>query len=282
MPIFLSAAFNLNKFNKVSFINFIGFTVASILILFWENLTNDLFDSETGIDEFKLHSIVNLVKNKHIISVIAYFSLLFGLLIIFIISFSTNKYVLVLVIGCCILGYLYQGPPFRLGYMGLGEPLCWIAFGPLAFCSALIALDPSANYLSSLPWRESLLLGSGPSLAITLVLFCSHFHQVKEDKKYGKNSPLVRMGTKRGSLIIPLVICLIYLFQLFTIFIGFIPKFCLFFFISIPHAYKLTRLITKSHNQPKAIQNCKFIAIKFQTLNGAGLIIGLLCNYFFA
>lgn len=30
------------------------------------------------------------------------------------------------------MGYLYQGPPFRLSYKGLGEPLCFVAFGPLA------------------------------------------------------------------------------------------------------------------------------------------------------
>ena len=30
------------------------------------------------------------------------------------------------------MGYLYQGPPFRLSYQGLGEPLCFAAFGPLA------------------------------------------------------------------------------------------------------------------------------------------------------
>ena len=72
MPIFISTAFNLYLHKKIILSNFIGFTIASILILFWENLTNDLFDSETGIDEFKFHSVVNLVNNKKIISIIAY------------------------------------------------------------------------------------------------------------------------------------------------------------------------------------------------------------------
>ena len=103
---------------------------------------------------------------------------------------------MLLVGACCFLGYLYQGPPFRLGYQGLGEPLCWLAFGPLAYAAALIALNPSDIYMISIPWKESLLLGSGSSLATTLVLFCSHFHQIKEDKEHGKNSPLVRLGAK--------------------------------------------------------------------------------------
>jgi len=32
---------------------------------------------------------------------------------------------------CCALGYSYQGPPFRFGYQGLGEIICFICFGPL-------------------------------------------------------------------------------------------------------------------------------------------------------
>lgn len=35
-----------------------------------------------------------------------------------------------------------QGPPFRLSYRGLGEPLCFLAFGPLA---------TSAFYLAQVP-----------------------------------------------------------------------------------------------------------------------------------
>ena len=137
---------------------------------------------------------------------------------------------------CCLMGYLYQGPPFRLGYKGLGEPLCWLAFGPLAFSAALIALNPSDTFLTSIPWKESLLLGSGPSLAITLVLFCSHFHQIKEDKKHGKNSPLVRLGAKKGAKLIPLIVLIIYVFQLFIIINGFIPILCILYLISFPQS----------------------------------------------
>ena len=233
MPIFISASFNLYLHNKILIFNLIGFAFASILILFWENLTNDLFDSETGIDEFKFHSVVNLVKNKKLIKNIAYSSLLIGLFIIFLISLNVNTKIFLLVIVCCIFGYLYQGPPFRLGYLGLGEPLCWIAFGPLSYSAALLALNPNSNNLSQIPWKDSLLLGSGPSLAVTLVLFCSHFHQIKEDEKYGKISPIVFLGSKLASRLVPWIIITIYSFQLYVIHIGFLPPLCLFYFLSL-------------------------------------------------
>jgi len=279
LPVFITGAYLLNQYEKVKIYNLIAFTLAAILILIWENLTNDLFDAETGIDEFKLHSIVNLIKDKKIVSFIAYISLIIGLLIISIISVSTSVNILILVGACCFLGYLYQGPPFRFGYQGLGEPLCWIAFGPFAYSAILIALNPSNIYFEDIPWKVSLLLGSGPSLATTLVLFCSHFHQIIEDKKHGKNSPLVRIGAKKGSKFVIWIIFAIYIFQLYTIVYGFIPVFCILYLISFPQASRLINLLRSSYEKPSAIKNCKFIAIKFQTLNGVGLITGLIINY---
>ena len=280
IPIFICAAYNIYAFKDIKFLNFLGFTIASILLLFWENLTNDLYDSETGIDEFKFHSIVNLVNNKKLIFLIAYLSLFLGLLIIYIISLSLSKNILFLILLSCTLGYLYQGPPFRLGYLGLGEPLCWLAFGPFAFAAGLIALNPLGIYANKIPWRESLLLGTGPALSITLVLFCSHFHQIKEDKKYGKISPLVFMGTKKSASLVPWIIICIYSFQTYTIFIGFIPKLCIIYLFSLPYALKLINILNKYCYKPAAIKDCKFMALKFQTINGFGLIIGLIFNSF--
>jgi len=280
IPIFICGAYNIYAFKDLKFLNFLGFTLASILLLFWENLTNDLYDSETGIDQFKFHSIVNLVKNKKVIFLIAYLSLILGLFIFYIISLSQSINILILILLSCTLGYLYQGPPFRLGYLGLGEPLCWLAFGPLAFAAGLIALNPIGIYANKIPWRESLLLGTGPALSITLVLFCSHFHQIKEDKKYGKNSPLVLIGTKKSAALVPWIIIFIYSFQTYTIFLEFIPRSCISFLISLPYAIKLINILNIYKYNPRALRDCKFIALKFQTINGFGLIIGLLFNSF--
>ena len=278
IPIIISGAFNLYLHNNIRIVNFLSFIFASILILFWENLTNDLYDSETGIDELKFHSIVNLVKNKKLIFLIAYLSLFLGLLIIYIISISLSINILILILLSCTLGYLYQGPPFRLGYLGLGEPLCWLAFGPFTFASGLIALNPTGLYTNQIPWLEALFLGTGPSLSITLVLFCSHFHQIKEDKKYGKNSPLVLIGTKKSTTLVQLIVIFIYSFQTYTIFIEFIPRLCMLYLISLPYALKLINILNKNYYNPRALRNCKFIALKFQTINGLGLIMGLLIS----
>jgi 1,4-dihydroxy-2-naphthoate octaprenyltransferase len=46
---------------------FSTFLISAILIIAWLNLSNDVFDSETGIDENKAHSLVNLTGNKPLI-----------------------------------------------------------------------------------------------------------------------------------------------------------------------------------------------------------------------
>jgi 1,4-dihydroxy-2-naphthoate octaprenyltransferase len=74
-------------------------------------------------------------------------------------------------------GYVYQCPPFRLSYKGLGEPLCFVAFGPLATTAFYLA---QASKLGALPVTQTI-IGASIIVGITtsLILFCSHFHQVK-------------------------------------------------------------------------------------------------------
>ena len=280
MPVILSAGWKLGNSGNIRLGQFIGFLIASILILLWENLTNDLFDDETGVDKYKFHSVVALTGNKTTVSRVAYFSLLLGLFIIFILALKSKITVLFLVLICCFLGYLYQGPPFRLGYKGLGEPLCWIAFGPLATAAALTVISTKSN-IYIIPWGTALMIGSGPAMATTLVLFCSHFHQINQDAAVGKKSPLVVLGTHRASEFLPWLVGLIFLLELFPVISGIWPITTLMCLISLPHGLDLIKLIKRHHNQPKLIKDSKFLALRFQTINGLCLSVGFAMSSFF-
>ena len=280
MPVIVSAGWELGNSGNIRLGQFIGFLIASILILLWENLTNDLFDDETGVDKYKFHSVVALTGSKSTVSRVAYFSLLLGLFIIFILALKSKITVLFLVIICCFLGYLYQGPPFRLGYKGLGEPLCWIAFGPLATAAALIVISPKSNF-DTIPWGTALIVGAGPAMATTLVLFCSHFHQINQDAAVGKKSPLVVLGTNRAANFLPWLVGLIFLLELLPVVNGVWPITTLMCLISLPSGLDLIKLIKRHHNKPELIKNSKFVALRFQTINGLCLSIGLATSYFF-
>ena len=280
MPVIVSAGWELGNSGNIRLGQFIGFLIASILILLWENLTNDLFDDETGVDKYKFHSVVALTGSKSTVSRVAYFSLLLGLFIIFILALKSKITVLFLVIICCFLGYLYQGPPFRLGYKGLGEPLCWIAFGPLATAAALIVISPKSNF-DAIPWGTALIVGAGPAMATTLVLFCSHFHQINQDAAVGKKSPLVVLGTNRAANFLPWLVGLIFLLELLPVLNGVCPITTLMCLISLPSGLDLIKLIKRHHNKPELIKNSKFSALRFQTINGLCLSMGFATSYFF-
>ncbi len=276
MPVVLAAGWRLGAGQVVRLDQLILFLLASVLLLLWENLTNDLFDDETGVDELgKPHSVVALLGSRRPVAHLAYLALLLGLILIFWLALRSTFSVLYLVLACCVLGYLYQGPPFRLGYQGLGEPLCWLAFGPLATAASLLVLAPSTGSNFSIPWETAFTLGSGPALATTLVLFCSHFHQVAEDAAHGKRSPLVRLGTRRAASLLPLFLFFIFFFELLPVLKGQWPLTAVLTIISLPQGITLVKLLRNNHNQPDRITGSKFLAIRFQALNGLGLGLGL-------
>ena len=273
MPVLLAVGWRLGSGFPVRWVQGFVFLLAAVLLLIWENLSNDLFDAETGVDDQgKPHSVVALVGRSRPVQRLATLALLMGLMLILWIALRSSLAVLMLALVSCGLGYLYQGPPFRLGYKGLGEPLCWLAFGPFATAAALLVIAPSTDVV---PWDTALVLGSGPALATTLVLFCSHFHQVEQDAAHGKQSPVVRLGTARAASLVPWFVAGTLALEWAPVLHGDWPLTALLGALGLPAASSLIRLLRTHHHEPERITGSKFLALRFQALNGLGLSIGL-------
>lgn len=233
---------------------FVTFVAAAILILAWENLSNDVFDADTGIDKNKHHSLVNLTRNKKLIFWLGNLFLVLGLLgIIAIAIWQKDLTVVGMITLCCLLGYLYQGPPFRLGYHGLGEVLCFFAF----------ALGVTSSYYSQTQSWSFTSLAAGLIVGITtsLILFCSHFHQVEDDLAAGKRSPIVRLGTHRGAKLLIWITGSIYACNLLFVVTDIFPVWTLLSTLSLPFAWKLCTHVRQNHDIPEKVSNSKFIAV---------------------
>jgi 1,4-dihydroxy-2-naphthoate phytyltransferase len=255
MPIWVGTAVAFAETKIFHGVVFSTFLASAILILAWENISNDVFDSETGIDKNKHHSLVNLTANKTLIFWLGNSCLGLGLLgILGIAWWQQDLTVIGIILLCCALGYMYQGPPFRLGYQGLGEILCFFAFGPLAVTAAYYSQTQSWNMTSL---AASVLVG----IATSLILFCSHFHQVKDDIAAGKRSPIVRLGTVRGAKVLTWFTASIYPLSLVFVLLGMFPVWTLLSWLSLPFAFKLCNHVLQNHNQPEKVSNCKFIAV---------------------
>ncbi len=272
IPIIVGSSAAFEEISTFNFKIFTTFLISSILIIAWINISNDFFDADTGIDKNKAHSIVNLIKNKSLIFWLSNIFLILGILGIVLISWwQRDLTVLCIVTLCCILGYSYQGPPFRLGYKGLGEIICFVTFGPMAV---------SASYYSQVQHFSIVSLASGILIGIStsIILFCSHFHQVKDDFSAGKRSPIVFLGTRLGSIVLKITIIFLIFLILFFPILKILSFWTFLNLFSFPIAYKLVCHVSKYHNQASKVQNSKFIAIKFHFFSGILLSIGLVLS----
>lgn len=251
------------------------FLLSGILIIAWLNLSNDVFDSETGIDINKATSVVNITGNKSLVFGISNFCLglaIFGLSAIG--WLQQDWRVMGFVLLACFLGYTYQGPPFRLGYQGLGEIICFICFGPIAISAAYYSQNPT---LSLVALATSTLIG----LSTSIILFCSHFHQVEDDLAAGKRSPIVRLGTKTGANVLLGLTASIFVLTLIWVSWGYFPPSTFLIVLALPWAYRLVSHVKQYHDQPQKVSNSKFIAVQFYIWSSLFLGLGFILPDFF-
>jgi 1,4-dihydroxy-2-naphthoate octaprenyltransferase len=171
-------------------------------------------------------------------------------------------------------GLVPEGPG-----LGLAAPLIGSLIGLLTLVVPLFAVldDRPGHPLSPPlgPHQPALAPGSGPALATTLVLFCSHFHQVEEDAAHGKRSPVVRLGTARAAALVPWFVAGSLALQWAPVLVGQWPLTALLGVAGLPPAQALIRLLRQHHREPERIVGSKFLALRFQALNGLGLALGL-------
>ncbi|MBL1209031.1 2-carboxy-1,4-naphthoquinone phytyltransferase [Geminocystis sp. GBBB08] len=270
IPISFGTAFAYAQTKIFHFEIFVTFLLSAILIIAWLNLSNDVFDSDTGIDVNKAHSVVNLTGNRTLVFWISNICLLLGLGGILLINYWLQNWTLLwLITACCALGYSYQGPPFRLGYLGLGELICFVTFGPMAIAASYYS-QTQVFSVSSL-WASTII-----GISTSIILFCSHFHQVKDDLAAGKKSPIVRLGTKLGSQILIISVILFYGLCFLLTVMKILPYSTLIVMLSMPISYQLINHVNQYHDQPEKVKNSKFIAVNYHFCSGILLCLGLI------
>ncbi|CAK7350513.1 unnamed protein product [Dovyalis caffra] len=255
--------------------------VSSILIITWLNLSNDVYDFDTGADKNKKESVVKLVGSRSVAFVAAFSSLLLGFVGLAWTSIGAGNVRALLFLACAIIcGYVYQCPPFRLSYQGLGEPLCFAAFGPFATTAFYLLLGSTSLFdseMSILPLTGTILSSSLlVGFTTTLILFCSHFHQVEGDKAVGKFSPLVRIGTERGSGVVKVAVATLY-----SLLIGFglsriLPLTCILLCaLTLPMGKLAVSFVEENYRDKGKIFMAKYYCVRLHALFGAALAAGL-------
>ncbi|OUZ99611.1 UbiA prenyltransferase family [Macleaya cordata] len=250
---------------------------SSVLIITWLNLSNDVYDFETGADKNKKESVVNIVGSRTGTLVAAYTLLALGFMGLTWACIEAGDIRSIYLLACSItLGYIYQCPPFRLSYQGLGEPLCFAAFGPFA-TTAFYLMHNSQSVLpiTGTVLSASLLVG----FTTTLILFCSHFHQVDGDRAVGKMSPLVRIGTKAGSQVVKVAIVTLYSLLFSFGLSKLLPLTCIVFCaLTLPIAKLVVSYVEENYSDNSKIFMAKYYCVRLHAMFGVALSVGLLAG----
>ena len=248
-------------------------------VIAWLNISNDAWDYQTGVDSGnrKPESIVNLlngdVKAAHVTSAFFLFAGVVTLLPLFANAPVVAPIALLLAIGC---GYAYQAPPLRLSYKGLGEPLCFTAFGPLA-TSAFFAVFAGANVPSfmnmpPLLWVNAWMVG----MTTSMILFASHLHQREGDEISGKLSPCVRFGVDFCVASIQHVISAYYALIATFVSCGWLPSVAgAMIFMTYPLARAMQNYALDNMENEKMLFKTKYFAVRWHVAHGVALAFGL-------
>jgi 1,4-dihydroxy-2-naphthoate octaprenyltransferase len=93
---------------------------------------------------------------------------------------------------CILFGILYTGGPKPLGYLGLGEILVFVFFGPVAVCGSYFL---QTGYVDQVSFFASL----SPALLSTAILAANNLRDEHSDRKANKKTLVVRWGRLFGS-----------------------------------------------------------------------------------
>ena len=170
----------------------------------------------------------------------------------------------------------------------MGEPLCFLAFGLLATPAFYLAMRPtvavvSAAAAAAIPatiWALAVCVG----VTTTIILFCSHFHQIEGDRAAGKQSPLVRLGTDRAVAVLKVAVALPYACIVATAAAGIVSAgmapeagalLLAASLLTVPAARSLLAFADANHRVPAAIAPLKIFATKLHMAWGLSLVLGL-------
>ncbi len=168
-----------------------------------------------------------------------------------------------------LLGYFYTAPPFKFAYYGVGEPIIFLLFGPLAGMGTYYV--QTGRFEGGPAWLLSCLVG----VLAMAILFMHHFPQHLADKRHGKKTPIVRLGPVGAGRVVPVMLALPYLMILGGVIAGWLPLFAMALFISFPFALRASQIALNRAEEPKAMTAAFGQVMLLHLTGGSALALAL-------
>lgn len=175
---------------------FIPTLLFSLFIQVGTNYANDYFDFINGADTNLRNGPKRATQEGWVtprsmwLASLTMFSL--AILIAIPLMILAGLWSLFLALACVAFGILYTGGPRPLGYLGLGETLVFLFFGPIAACGTY--------FLQTKTLTAPIFIASlAPGLLSCSILIANNLRDEKSDRIAQKNTLIVRFGRTFGS-----------------------------------------------------------------------------------
>lgn len=287
VPVVLGSVIAFQVAHHFNWTIFLLTLLGASLIHIATNMFNDYFDFKSGNDLHVKHQnpfagggrilTGGLVKpSTHLL--VSTTCLLLGALVglYFVFALSLPYLILLGLVGI-VSSYFYVGPPFRLAYRGVGEPIVGLNFGPV--------MTLGAYYVQTGSFAVEPLLASIPvGLLIAAVLWINEFPDMDADSAVGKKTLVLRLGYIRsirvylGMILLAYLLLIAYAFLAVGSIIPITSAASLIALFSLPFALKSAKILRANYKDPHAIipanANTILLHLSFGVLAIIGLAIG--------
>lgn len=212
-PVFIGTAFAAKE-GPIEGIVFILTLLFSLFIQIGANYANDYFDFLKGADTAARAGPKRAVQQGWISpqSMRSATGLVFILAVIVALPLllASGLWSFLAAAICVLSGVLYTGGPKPLGYLGLGELLVFIFFGPVAVLGTYFLQRGEVN-------RTVCLASLGPGCLSTAILIVNNLRDAATDCIAKKKTIVVRFGAAFGRTLYMLTICIAALLPVFLV-----------------------------------------------------------------
>ena len=205
------------------------------------NVWNDYYDYRYGVDRpeagtaiYRPHPLVHGFMTPGQVMALATGSAAAALALGAAIALAGRPLALLLGLVGAAIAYWYTGPPLRLKYRGLGEPVVALVWGPL--------ITGGAYYVASGRLDPEVLAASAPlGVLVAAVLLANNIRDVELDARLGARTLAVRLGRRRAVRLYQAMLASALAGHALLVAAGLLPPLALLALAAAPGAARLAR-----------------------------------------